>query len=183
MKEWFYEKNGQRHGPIMETDMAVLITHGTLVATTLVWQQGWDEWIPLSTTVLSASLSQRRAPPALPSHNVSNTVIWILAFAPLIGFMLEAFIAGATTGDEDAAMETLFSGQFWYITLLLNIALSYWDERNLKKAGIDTSGYGKLAWFVPVYLWKRAQALTQKPVYFWVWVVTYILTLLTLIGS
>lgn len=73
--------------------------------------------------------------PALPSHNVSNTVIWILAFAPLIGFMLEAFIAGATTVDEDAAMETLFSGQFWYITLLLNIALSYWDERNLKKEG------------------------------------------------
>ena len=37
----------------------------------------------------------------------------------------------------------------------------------------------KMAWLVPVYLWKRAKALQQKPVYFWCWVVTFALIMLS----
>lgn len=40
--------------------------------------------------------------------------------------------------------------------VLLNIALSTWDERRLRQAGIDTSAFGP-AFLVPVYLFKRAR--------------------------
>ena len=76
-------------------------------------------------------------------------------------------------------MRAVAEGEFFYITLIINIALSYWDERSLKKAGVDTTQYGKMAWLVPVYLWKRAKALQQKPVYFWCWVVTFALIMLS----
>ncbi|MGU6909278.1 DeoR family transcriptional regulator [Salmonella enterica subsp. enterica serovar Sandiego] len=52
----------------------------------------------------------------------------------------------------------------------------YLDERRLRKAGVDTTTFGKLAWLVPFYLWRRAKTLGQKPAYFWVWLVMLGLT-------
>lgn len=57
----------------------------------------------------------------------------------------------------DEAYEAVSGGQYWFITLLLNIALGYLDERRLRKAGVDTTTFGKLAWLVPFYLWRRAK--------------------------
>ncbi|EGJ6399538.1 DUF4339 domain-containing protein, partial [Escherichia coli] len=34
-------------------------------------------------------------------------------------------------------------------------------------------------WLIPVYLWRRAKILGQKPAYFWVWLVMLILVLFT----
>jgi hypothetical protein len=31
---------------------------------------------------------------------------------------------------------------------------------------VDTTTFGKLAWLVPFYLWRRAKTLGQKPAYF-----------------
>ncbi|MGO3395225.1 MAG: DUF4339 domain-containing protein [Serratia proteamaculans] len=174
--EWFYEKHGQRHGPFSEAHLSALLENGTLDALTLVWQADMPAWSPAGSSPLAVHLP-RNTPPPLPGHTISNTVVWVLALAPLLGFMLEAFIAGMVYGNEDSAMEAVFNGQFFYITLILNIALSYGDERNLKKAGIDTRGYGKLAWLVPVYLWKRARALSQTPAYVWVWLATFSLVI------
>lgn len=63
--------------------------------------------------------------------------------------------------------------------LLHCCSISLWatDERRLRKAGVDTAAFGKLAWLVPFYLWRRAKSLGQKPAYFWVWLVMLFLTL------
>jgi hypothetical protein len=65
-------------------------------------------------------------------------------------------------------------GQYWFITLLLNIALGYLDERRLRKAGVDTTTFGKLAGAVLSVA--AGENLGQKPAYFWVWLLMLGLT-------
>ncbi|EGB4553209.1 hypothetical protein H7N15_003648 [Salmonella enterica] len=89
---------------------------------------------------------------------------------------LVLWTAGLNGMSFDEAYEAVSGGQYWFITLLLNIALGYLDERRLRKAGVDTTTFGKLARLVPFYLWRRAKTLGQKPAYFWVWLVMLGLT-------
>ena len=110
-------------------------------------------------------------------HNPGG-VVWTLAFAPFIGYALELWTAGLSGMSFDEADDAVSGGQYWFITLLLNIALGYLDERRLRKAGVDTITFGKLAWLVPFYLWRRAKTLGQKPAYFWVWLAMLVLTVM-----
>lgn len=105
-------------------------------------------------------------------------MVWTLAFAPLIGYALEMWTAGLSGMEFEEAYAAVTEGQYWFITLILNIALGYLDERRLRKSGVDTAAFGWLAWLVPFYLWHRAKALGQKPAYFWVWLVTLTVTVL-----
>ena len=77
--------------------------------------------------------------------------------------------------SEYRAEQAVASGHFIFITLILNIALSFLDEKRLKKAGTDTSTFGGWVWLVPVYLYQRSQALKQNLAYFIVWVVCFLL--------
>ncbi|EMU1126053.1 TPA: DUF4339 domain-containing protein [Citrobacter koseri] len=173
---WHYEKNGIRHDNVTEDDITGLIKRGELTAATLVWQQGMPDWQPVSATPLASALLHSTTPPALPGNRIPGGVIWTLAFAPFIGYALELWTAGLNGMSFDEAYEAVSGGQYWFITLLLNIALGYLDERRLRKAGVDTTMFGKLAWLVPFYLWRRAKTLSQKPAYFWVWLVMLALT-------
>jgi len=117
-------------------------------------------------------------PPPLTGEHVDNTIIWVLAFAPIIGLVLEYFVAATIySGNQYLAETAASNGQFWYITLILNIALSFWDEKRLKKAGTDTNKFSGLVWLVPVYLYQRAKALKHSLAYFVIWVVCFVLVL------
>lgn len=174
---WHYEKNGIRHDGITEEEMMERVKRGELTASTLVWKPGMSDWQPLSTTPLTAVLTQCITPPALPGHRIPGGVVWTLAFAPFIGYALELWTAGLSGMGFEEAYDAVSGGQYWFITLLLNISLGYLDERRLRKAGVDTAAFGKLAWLVPFYLWRRAKSLGQRPAYFWVWLVMLLLTL------
>lgn len=182
MSDWLYENNGQRQPLPAEAELQSLIEQGKIHGQTLVWKPGLPDWLPLQNTMLVSLLSQRQTPPPLPAKSINQTWIWILAFAPLIGLMLEAMVAGMRASSSYTVnyevARALKTNQYWYITLILNVGLSLWDEKRLALAGIDTSSFGKTAFIVPVYLWKRAKALRQGPAYFWVWVATFVLTLL-----
>lgn len=65
-----------------------------------------------------------------------------------------------------------------FITLALNVGLSYFDEGRLNRAGYDTGKFKAMAWLVPVYLYKRAKALNQSLGYFIVWMACFVLTML-----
>lgn len=182
MSEWHYEKNGQRLTLPAEPELQTLIEEGVIHGQTLVWKQGLPAWTPLAETDLASHLNQRQSPPPLPAKSINHRLVWVLAFAPLIGLMLEAMAAGmfassSYTVDYEVT-QALKTNQYWYLTLILNISLSLWDEKRLKQAGIDTSAFGKTAFIVPVYLWKRAQALRQGPAYFWTWIGMFAFTLL-----
>ncbi len=88
--------------------------------------------------------------------------------------------AGLNGMSFERAYDAVSEGQYWFISLILNIALGYLDERKLRKSGVDTTAFGWLAWLIPVYLWRRAKILGQKPAYFWVWLVMLILVLFTI---
>lgn len=173
-------KNGVRYDNVTEEDIIERIRRGELNASTLVWQQGMLEWQPVSATSLAEILKQSEVPPALPGHRIPGDVVWTLAFAPLIGYILEMWTAGLNGMSFERAYDAVSEGQYWFISLILNIALGYLDERKLRKSGVDTTAFGWLAWLIPVYLWRRAKILGQKPAYFWVWLVMLILVLFTI---
>ena len=70
------------------------------------------------------------------------------------------------------------NSKFWYVTLGLNIALSFRDARQLRKAGHDTSKFTGWVWLVPVYLFQRAKAMKHNLAYFIIWIACFCLTLL-----
>lgn len=107
--------------------------------------------------------------PAPSSYNkIDNNIVWILAFAPLIGEMIEQFIMGA--------LDFPHNKNLWFITYFLNVLLCYYDSDKLKKAGYDTESLGA-TWIIPAYLYKRAEMLKENNAYLWVWVVIFILIL------
>lgn len=177
-KPWFYEDAGQRKGGYSHGEIIDLIKSGKLAHGAAVWKKGFADWMKIEHTELRPHLDES-SPPPLTGEHVKNTVVWILAFAPIIGFMLEAFIAGIVYSDrpyhaESAAM----SGEFWYISVMINVALSLWDEKKLKKAGTNTDRFNGMVWLVPVYLFQRAKALKQNLAYFITWIVCFVLVLL-----
>jgi len=165
--EWHYESKGVRLGPVSEAEILSQISSGQLEQRSFVWKKGMADWTPLESTVFSSQFGH--SPPPLTGQAVDNTFVWWLAFAPVLGVFIAGFLSGLTHKDI---------GQFWWVTLVLNIILSMIDENKLKKAGNDTSKMGA-SWIVPVYLFKRAKVLKQNNSYFIVWVVLFCLSLLS----
>lgn len=171
---WFYEETGHRKGPITEEAIIGLMKTGKISYGSLVWKAGYPEWLKVEDTELRTHL-EGVSPPPITGKHVNNTIVWILAFAPLIGLFLEACFAFTVNADTgEAAMD---NNKYWFITLALNVGLSYLDENRLKRAGWDTSKFKGMTWLVPVYLFKRAKALNQNLAYFIVWLVCFIFTL------
>jgi hypothetical protein len=181
-KPWFYERKGERLGGVSEEEIISLIQSGALSWGSAIWKQGFQDWTPIENTDLRIHLDTL-SPPPLRGQQVNNTVVWILAFAPIIGFMLEAFVAGMVHADNPYKAESAaFNGQFWYITLILNVALSYFDEKRLSKSGTDTNRFSGMVWLVPVYLYQRAKALKHNLGYFGVWIACFVLVMLATVG-
>jgi hypothetical protein len=174
---WYYEYNGKRTGPISENEIDKLIKSDYINGRTLVWKQGYDEWISLKDSELKAYLNPD-SPPPLSSDKINNTAIWFLAFAPFIGMvarfiLLEIYYPGVLSGKFYSNVNEY---TFWYTTIIFNILFAVWDDIKLRSAG-----YKLFPWYIfliPVYLWQRATILGQSRAYFWVWIVVFILTLL-----
>ena len=66
-----------------------------------------------------------------------HPIVWFLAFAPIIGELLRGIIIGIKYGDGFEAMIAIAQNKFWFITLILNVALGIADERYLVKKGIE----------------------------------------------
>lgn len=86
-----------------------------------------------------------------PKEPVDNTIVWIQSFIPAIGAVFK--------------FGTL-------VMILINCILLTVDSNNLEKSGYDVTPMGN-PWFVPVYLYKRAQLFGHSNVYFIVWCVTF----------
>lgn len=163
--DWHYEVNGVRSGPVTESEIGDLISASKLGRRSLVWRKGMAGWMALDTTAFGERFASE--PPPLTGAAVSNTLVWWLAFGPLLGVFAAGFLSGLTHKSID---------NFWWTTLVLNIALSLADEKKLKQAGHDTKQMGS-AVIVPVYLYKRAKILNQSLSYFIVWLVLFGLSL------
>lgn len=45
---WYLSRNGQQFGPISNTKLDEFRSAGKLVATDLLWREGWPDWVPAS---------------------------------------------------------------------------------------------------------------------------------------
>ncbi len=62
---WYYEKAGQRQGPIPESELDRLLASGEITAATLVWSEGMANWTPLGQARPTGS-GQAAAPGEVP---------------------------------------------------------------------------------------------------------------------
>lgn len=171
---WHIEQRGERRGPFPEAQIRTLIEQKELGRTALCWQPGMGNWQPLENTVFKDMFANE--PPPLTATAVPNGLVWALVFAPILGVFISAFIFGITATPMErlaAERDGSVADKYWWLTVVLNIGLSLLDERRLKKAGYDTREMGA-SWLVPVYLYKRARVLGQKPVHFVGWMICFI---------
>ena len=174
---WFYEVNGVRKGGVSESEIIELITNGTVSQGSFIWQKGFPDWMKVENTALKIHLDDT-SPPPLTGEGVNNTIVWFLAFAPLIGLFLEGFLAGIIYGDNEYRVEeAIYDAEFWYVTVALNIALSLFDSKRLTNAGHNIDKFKGWVWLVPVYLFQRAKALKHNYAYFAVWIVCFVIML------
>jgi hypothetical protein len=174
---WFYEDKGERKRAASMQELVSLIETGALDRRSLVWKEGFAEWQHLGDTELRQHLNTQ-TPPPLTGQHVNNTLVWVLAFAPLIGYTLEWALAFAIHESDYRAERAMAEGGYWFITLGLNILLGVLDEKRLQKAGHNTSHFRGWVWLVPVYMFQRAKHLQQNLAYFVVWLVCFALILI-----
>jgi hypothetical protein len=171
---YHYEENGIRKGPVDRAEIQALIDNSTLDRNSKVWCQEYTDWKVIQETDFDLS---KLPPPPLSGTSINNNYIWVLAFAPILGNLLEYFIANTTSENSYEAAVNVASGKYWMATLLINIFICWFDEKQLTKSGYDTSKFKGFLWLVPVYMYSRCKAtkITMAP--FIIWIVLFILSL------
>ena len=162
---WYYEQDGERHGPLSNSEIEALISRKTICQDTLLWS-GRGDWIPADRTQLAHLFaSATAAPPPLPSQKVNDSMVWIAVSIPILGAIIEEFF-GSNLGENADRI-------FLFGYLLIYIALLTLDEKRLEAAGYKAPAIGWV-FLVPVYLWRRASLLNHKQSYSLAWIGAFV---------
>ncbi len=163
--KWFYAKKGNQVGPISLLEIKSLVDNGTINAETSVWN-GEGDWKSAKNTELSdLFIKPSSTPPPLSGSDVNNLYVWLVVAVPILGIIIQQY-----TGVV-----------LMWIYLALNIVFCILDERKLKSAG-HVAPNTVWAFFIPVYLWKRANFLKQKKLYLWCWIIALSLSIVLTYG-
>ena len=82
---WYYEQNGQRQGPVPESELTTLLANGTITPQTLVWKEGMENWAALQqvwTPPTSGGSSAGAAPGEVPPEGWIKCTATGKYFAP-----------------------------------------------------------------------------------------------------
>jgi hypothetical protein len=176
---WFYAQGGQRKGPVLADELRKLLAAQTIDSETPVWRKGLADWQPLHTTEIGAALKD--APPPIAANHVNNGLVWALAFAPLAYLFVDIAILNYQNNHPpgDTFFEAFLAPLPWLVPILTNAGLCLVDAEQLKRAGYS-SGWMTLSALLlaPVYLFVRAQRLRQTPSYGFVWVASFIASII-----
>lgn len=61
--QWFYNLDGQNHGPIDSSHLRALAADGTITTDTLIWKNGMNDWVPANKV---KDLFPSTPPPSMP---------------------------------------------------------------------------------------------------------------------
>lgn len=174
--EWWYNAgNGERKGPVFGRALDILLSDGGISYGTDVWRQGFQEWQKAEDTDLLGYLRQT-SPSSVYKAKVDNTMVWCVAFAPIVRFFVDVSLFTAVAGIHITLTGVILN--------IVTIVFCGFDASNLKKAGHDM---GKWTWIwilflVPVYLYKRARMLKEDCSYLITWFFLYVVWLSGLVG-
>jgi len=174
---WYFYQVRERIGPVGEEILVQQAKLGNITGETLVWQDGMLDWKPVGQTSLARLFrSPNSVPPPLARATVDDTLVWVLAFAPILSGIAVTFLLTLFDPASDKA------GRFFVFALLLrvgfNSVLCISDVERLKKAGHNTKDLILMGLFlVPVYLFVRASRLKQDYSYAIVWLVSFVISL------
>lgn len=184
---WFYTQGGQRKGPFPADELHKLLAARTIDGETPIWRQGLADWQPLRKTEVGTQLNDT-PPPITPSH-LNNGLVWALAVAPIAYLFVDAailqyqlthivqFVDGNPVYDPPFLVYLALLT--WLIPLLTNATLCLIDAAQLKRAGYSSGWMTLFALLLaPAYLFMRAQRLRQTPTYGYVWIASFIASII-----
>ncbi len=64
---WYYEREGERHGPVTAAEILDLHRGGSLGPQSLVWREGLGDWVAFAESELAPASGDRPSPPPVPS--------------------------------------------------------------------------------------------------------------------
>jgi hypothetical protein len=179
-EQWFYTQGGQRQGPVPADKLRELLATLAIDGETPVWRKGMDDWQPLRTAEITAHLKD--TPPAVAANQLNNGLVWALAFAPLVYLFIDVALLNYLYNHpaDDEFFETFLSPLSWLVPVLTNAALCLVDAEQLKRAGYSSGWLTLFALLLaPVYLFARAQRLRQTPTYGFVWIASFIISIIS----
>lgn len=174
---WFYTLHGQRQGPVPADKLRELLATQTIDGETLIWQKGLAEWQPLRATEIGEQLKD--APPPIDASHVNNGWVWALAFAPIAYLFVDIAILGYQNSHpaDDSFFHVVLAPLIW-LPVFMNATLCLVDAEQLKRAGYSSGWMTLFALLLaPVYLFLRAKRLRQTPTYGFVWIATFIVSI------
>ena len=166
----------KRVGPLSAAEVEAKIKAGEFGYGDSVWDGSSTEWTPLEKSAFGELLT-KSAPLPMPGANVNNIVAWAIAFSPLIGRILQYFVASAMLGTDNAFILAMNVNRYWFVTVIIILVLAALDIKLLKNAGYDIEKYFWWIFIIPVYLYKRAALLNQNNAYFWVWIACWVISI------
>ena len=178
-EQWFYTQGGQRGGPVPADELRELLKTLTIDGETPVWRKGMSDWQPLRNREIAAHLKD--TPPAVAANQLNNGLVWAFAFAPLVYLFIDVALLNyqSTHPADDEFFETFLSPLSWLLPVLTNAALCLVDIEQLKRAGYSSGWLTLFALLLaPVYLFVRAQRLRQTPTYGFVWIASFLISII-----
>jgi hypothetical protein len=176
---WFYAHGGQRKGPVAATKLRELLAAKTIDGETPIWRKGLADWRPLHATEIGAGLND--TPPPIAANQVNNGLVWALAFAPIGYLFVEIALVGYQNShpENDTFFEAFLAPLVWLIPVTTNAILCLVDAEQLKRAGYSSGWMTLFALLLaPVYLFVRAQRLRRTPTYGFVWIASFIASII-----
>lgn len=176
---WFYAQDGERKGPVPTDKLRELLATQIIDGETPVWRKGLADWQPLRTTEIETQLKD--IPPPIAASHVNNGLVWALAFAPLAYLLVDVALLNYQNSHPagDEFFEAFLSPLSWLVPVLANAVLCLLDTEQLKRAGYSSGWLTLFALLLaPVYLFVRAQRLRQTPTYGFVWISSFIVTII-----
>lgn len=163
---WYYVLNDERKGPISEAELLRLLEAGYIYGNTLVWKQGFQNWLPINQ---SGIVMQKRDETVV--NKVGNVSIILLVFMPIVSTLLSYLLAGWLQISSDKLL---------WIAYVLNILCCTFDYYRVKNAGYNMDKLNAaFLLFVPLYIYRRMVLVNGKKWTFTlVWTVVFVLDIL-----
>jgi hypothetical protein len=179
-QQWHYEYKGNRIGPVSSDLIIEYIKDKALDGESLIWCDNFVDWQTINSTDFKIYL-QINNPPPLSYDLVNNKFAWLIAFVPIIGYIIDFYIISNFSNSSIK----LYDKYIFILYFLIYTYLSWIDSVQLQNAGYDSNKFKGFIWLVPVYLYQRESALKSKnKIIFLTWVSTFsIIMLLSISGE